>query len=140
MNMTGGTGMKTFDGKQTEWEGLWWHPEYNGYSSALISFSSLREFKGAVRLYVRKNKFFNAGENGRPNYCFCFKAKDADVFDQLKVIDEKACPYKDGDNYYTEDGERLYTREETRKIINGTVKDVEYGFRDPYDILPEDFV
>ena len=30
--------------------------------------------------------------------------------------------------------------EEVRKIINGTVADVEYGIHDPYDILPEDFV
>lgn len=46
---------------------------------------------------------------------------------------------KDG-IYYTEDGERLFTRYEVRKIINGTVADVEYGIHDPYDILPEDFI
>lgn len=37
-------------------------------------------------------------------------------------------------------GERTYTEEEVRKIINGTVRDVEYGITDPYDILPSDFV
>ena len=49
-------------------------------------------------------------------------------------------PYKENGIYYTEDGERLYTGDEVRRIINGTVSDVEYGIHDPYDILPEDFV
>lgn len=49
-------------------------------------------------------------------------------------------PYKKDGVYYTEDGERLYTRGDARAIINGTVSDVEYGITNPYDILPEDFV
>ena len=54
--------LDTFDRKQTKWEGLWWHPEYGGFSSASINLSKLKQFKGNVRLYVRKNKFFNGGE------------------------------------------------------------------------------
>ena len=49
-------------------------------------------------------------------------------------------PYKEDGIYYTEGGERLYTHEDARAIINGTIRDAEYGISDPYDILPEDFV
>lgn len=127
--------LEPFARMQTKWEGLWYHPEYNGYSSACISLAELRKFKGNVRIYVRKNKFYNKGENGRPNYHFCIKDADADVFHRLEVEeDEKPEEYTDCD------GNRLFTREEVRRIINGTVDDVKYGITDPYDILPEDFV
>lgn len=133
--------LESFDGKQTNWEGLWFHSEYNGYSSAVIKLSELKKFKGNVRLYVRKNKFFNKGENGRPNMHFCLKDAKSDTFTELQI--EPEAEYAKQDEYgdfYTRDGERLYTEEEVRKIINGTVADVEYGIHDPYDILPEDFV
>jgi hypothetical protein len=42
--------------------------------------------------------------------------------------------------YEREHDGRLYTEQEVREIINGTVRDVEYGIHDPYDILPGDFV
>lgn len=138
------------DGKSTKWAGLWWHPEYNGFCSQTISLADLRKFKGAVRLYVRKNKFFNKGENSRPNYCFCLRAWDSHPFGSVNEKSEKELEidddfednsfYQDEDGHYFADGERLFTRDEVRKIINGTVADVEYGIHDPYDILPEDFV
>lgn len=81
--------LQVFDGKTTNWEGLWWHPEYCGFSSATISLAELRKFKGNVRLYVRKNKYFNGGENGRPNYNFCLKDADAQVFHTLEVEDDE---------------------------------------------------
>ena len=80
--------LQVIDGKQTNWEGLWWHPEYNGFSSATISLSELRKFKGNVRLYVRKNMFFNKGENGRPNYRFCLKDSDSPTFRTLEIEDD----------------------------------------------------
>ena len=79
--------LEPFDSKQTKWEGLWWHPEYCGFSSDCINLADLRKFKGNVRLYVRKNKFFNGGENGRPNYHFCIKDANADVFNSLEIED-----------------------------------------------------
>ena len=82
--------MEVFDGKQTRWEGLWWHPEYNGFSSSAISLSDLRKFKGNVRLYVRKNKFYHNGENGRPNYCFSIKSADSPTFKTLEVEEDTA--------------------------------------------------
>ena len=134
--------LQTIEGKQTGWEGLWWHPEYNGFSSAAISISELKKFKRTVRLYVRKNRYFNGGENGRPNYHFCLKDANSEVFHLLEVEDEKrSCYWSDEDEcYYDEEGNRLYTGGEVRCIINGTVDDVKYGITDPYDILPEDFV
>ena len=117
---------KPIEGKSTQWEGLWWHSEYNGFSSAAISLTDLRQFKGNVRLYVRKNKLYTK-DSDRPNYCFCLKDANAKIFHMLDVQDDD-----------TE--ERLYTREEVRKIINGVVADVKYGITDPYDLLPEDYV
>lgn len=123
--------METMGEKQTKWEGLWWNPKYNGFSSSAISLAELRKFKGKVRLYVRKNKFYNNGENGRPNYHFCFKDVDSETFHILEIEDE--CVLKD--RY----GKRLYTEREVRDIINGTASDIRYGL-DEYDILPKDFV
>ena len=65
--------LEVIDGKATNWGGLWWQAESNYFISQVISLAQLRKFKGNVRLIVRKNKFFNNGENGRPNYVFLFK-------------------------------------------------------------------
>lgn len=81
--------MKTFDAKQTTWEGLWYHPETHGYTSSVINLASLKQFKGTVRLYVRKNKYYNNGENGRPNYVFCIKDSHSETFTEPDVIDDK---------------------------------------------------
>ena len=80
--------LETIDGKATNWCGLWWHPEYNGFSSAPLNLAQLKKFKGTVRLYVRKNKFFNNGENGRPNYTFCLKDANADIFTDIGFADD----------------------------------------------------
>lgn len=125
---------QSYDGKQTTWAGLWWHPEVNGFSSEVLNLATLRQFKGNVRLYMRKNKFFNSGENGRPNYCFSLRSTSAEKDEPWEVEDIEG--YQDDDD----SGERLYTREEVRRIINGTMDATLYGISDPYDILPEDFV
>lgn len=133
--------LEVFDGKQTNWCGLWWNRDTNSFKSQAINLSELRKFKGKVRLIVRKNKYFNNGENNRPNYNFVLRDADSDTEVELKVedIDDMKAPYcKDG-LYYDGDGNRLYTRDEARAIINGTFRDVHFGISDPYDILPEDF-
>ena len=76
------------EGMQTNWAGLWYHPEYNGFSSGCIDLSALRKFKGQVRLYVRKNKYYNDGENGRPNYCFCLKDASSPTFTELSIEED----------------------------------------------------
>jgi len=87
--------LEVIDGKQTNWAGLWWHPEYAGFSSDALSLSELRKFKGNVRLYMRKNRFYNNGENGRPNYKFCLKDANSKTFYPLEVeADEETAEWK----------------------------------------------
>lgn len=114
--------LEPIDGKQTKWAGLWWHPEYNGYSSTVLSLADIRKFKGNVRLYVRKNKFYNGGENGRPNYCFTLKDANAEVFNLLEVDEDEE---QDDDVYRDKDGNRLYTEDEVWQVIHGMER--EYG-------------
>lgn len=101
--------LEPIDGKMSSWEGLWWHPEINAFTSAAIKLSDLRKYKGAVRLYVRKNKFFANGTNGRPNYHFSLRALDVDTAKVLEIEDEES---------EEQDGERLFTYDEVQEIIN----------------------
>ena len=68
--------LEPFEKMQTKWLGLWYHPESYGFTSAALNLADLRKFKGSVRLYVRKNRFYEKDSN-RPNYCFCFKDAEA---------------------------------------------------------------
>ena len=79
--------MKVFKNMQTNWCGLWWHPETNSYVSQSINISELRKFKGNVKIVVRKNKFYNNGENKRPNYCFTIRDTASQNFLELKAED-----------------------------------------------------
>lgn len=105
--------LEIFDCKCTKWQGLWWHPEYNGFSSATLSLASLRKFKGNVKLYVRKNKLFNNGENRRPNYCFTIRDSNSDVFNLLEVEDEDS-----GEKKYS------FTYDELQDLINRIAVDI----------------
>lgn len=104
--------LEPIDKKQTNWLGLWWHPEYNSYSSSVIDLSKLRKFKGKVRMLVRKNKFYNNGVNNRPNYTFCLKDADSEMFQTIEIEE-------DDDIQNEEDIRRLYTEEEVYQIIHG---------------------
>lgn len=115
--------LQAIEGKTTNWMGLWWHPETNSFSSGAISLSELRKFKGQVRLYMRKNKYYNKGENGRPNYNFCLKDANAEVFHSFEVEDdvtrENTATYDEATGeWQTEQGNRLYTEDEVQNIIN----------------------
>ena len=123
----------TIDGKATNWCGLWWHPEYNGFSSEAINLSELKKFKGHVRLYVRKNKFYNNGQNNRPNYNFCLKDASSNNPKELTINDIE----EDEDDI--EEKERLYTREEVEKVMREACIDGQNGY-DPYDLLIEDYI
>ena len=137
--------LEVFDGKQTTWEGLWWHPEYQGFSSAAIDLSQLRKFKGKVRLYVRRNKFFEKGTN-RPNYCFCLKDSKSPTFTEIEieddttVVDVEDHPYQDEFGcYYTEDGDRLYTYSEVQHAIDCAAADGARGYG-PGDNIVSDYL
>lgn len=79
--------MEPFDKKQTRWEGLWWHPEDMCFSSAVMNLAQLKKFKGNVRMYVKKNKYYNRGQNGRPNYLFSLHDASSDAGVTLEVED-----------------------------------------------------
>lgn len=136
--------LESFDGRQTSWEGLWWHPEYNGFSSVAIDLSELRKFKGKVRLYVRKNKFFKR-DTGRPNYCFCLKDSNSPTFTEIGVdydtteVDAEDMPYVEDGTYYTEDGDRLFTRSEVQYAIDCAARDGQRGYG-PGDNVVSDYL
>ena len=105
--------LETFDKKKTKWEGLWWHPECGAFYSKAFNLSSIKAFKGQVRLYVKKNRFFNNGENGRPNYLFSFQDAKGETVAEFEVedIEEK-------------EEERKYTYDEVQYVINQVACDV----------------
>ncbi len=111
--------LESFDNKATRWEGLWWHPEINAFTSGAINLADIKKFKGAVRLYVRKNKFFNGGENNRPNYNFSLRDANSENSSLLEVEDIEDDVPRDSN------GSRLYTEEEVYKVIHGMEN--EYG-------------
>ena len=82
--------LEPFDRKQTDWHGLWWHPDQCGYTSSVIDLSTLRKFKGKVRLYVRKNMYYIKGSS-RPNYNFCIKDAESDTFEETQIKDDERC-------------------------------------------------
>ncbi|MBQ7990829.1 MAG: hypothetical protein IJ251_07260 [Oscillospiraceae bacterium] len=130
--------------QRTEWEGLWYHPEYHSYSSVVINLSLLRKFKGNVRIIARKNRYHISGEN-TPNMQFMIcdtdypAAKYPELFEdeEPEISDDyiKSIPSE------TRPGERKwYTEEEVYECIRGAVEDANRGCTDPYDHLIGDFV
>ena len=77
--------LKTFNGKTTTTEGLWWHPDQGAYTSASINLKALKDFKGNVRLVVKKNRFYIEDSN-RPKYVFCLRDANAEQESIIKVI------------------------------------------------------
>lgn len=120
----------------TKWEGLWEQKRQAFYAGKVIKKADIPKY---TRIVLRYNKYYEKGST-KPRFIYCFA--DSEGYESKCVPVEMAerQPYKEDGIYYTEDGERLFTRDEARAIINGTVSDVEYGIHDPYDILPEDFV
>ena len=117
--------LDVFENMQTDWIGLWWNPENQYFSSESISLAALKKFKGAVRLYVKKNKFYKDG-SGRPNYRFVIR--DAKSEPKELSIYEDNNVYEDDDVYYTKNGERLYTAEEVQFCINRAAEDGARGY------------
>lgn len=126
----------------TKWEGLWFHKGKHGafYSGYVIK---KKEIPPYTRLVIRHNKYWKKdNDKPTPRYVYCFM--DATGHEEYcRPIEDEGnmcIVYEDNGVYHKENGERLYTKEDVRAIINGTVDDAKYGISDPYDILPEDFV
>lgn len=118
--------LKSFERQQTTWEGLWYQPEWLGFSSAAINLSKLKAFKGTVILYVRKNKYYKEGSN-RPNYVFSIRDAKSEAPVTPDVIEDSKYATKDENGYwYTSDGERLYTYDDACAAINEAIEDTKY--------------
>lgn len=117
--------LKVIDGKQTEMGGLWWHPKQATFTSQTINLSQLREFKGNVRLIVKKNAFFKQGTD-RPNYVFWLRDAKEDEALELSVED-------------VEEDDRKYTYDDLVACIRGACEDGRRGY-DAYDLLPSDYI
>lgn len=121
----------------SKWMGLWAQERQGFYAGQVIKKSDIPKY---TRIVLRYNKFYEKDTN-RPRFVYCFADSEGYEDKCVPVEPEERAYWDDGDwCYYAGTGERLYTREEVRTIINGTVRDVESGIHDPYDILPEDFV
>lgn len=118
---------EAFDNKKTETIGLWRQPGTATYMSMAISLAQIKKYKGKVRIFVRRNKFYKKDSN-RPNYVLWLCDSDSENCEEFEVIDADE----------NEDMIAVFTREDVRKIINGAYDDCKYG-HDPYDTLPEDF-
>lgn len=139
--------LEKFEGKQTNWQGLWWHPEYNGFSSGSISLAELKKFKGNVRFYMYKNKKADSKINNQPDYLICLKDSQSPTFQRSSIfrrfevegdcINEMKYD-KENDCYYDKKGERLYTYDEVQHAINEATYDTERGYTDNIvrDYLP----
>lgn len=79
--------MKTFDARQTSWEGLWHNPETLAYTSAVFDISLLQQFSGPVRLYVRKNMYYDEydDECTEPYYNFMIRDANPKTAKQIQV-------------------------------------------------------
>lgn len=56
-----------FDKMQTDSLGLWWNEDYHSWTSPALNLAKLREFKGNVRIIVKRNRFYKKG-SGRPYF------------------------------------------------------------------------
>lgn len=122
--------LKSFERQQTTWEGLWYQPEWLGFSSAAINLSKLKAFKGTVILYVRKNKYYKEGSN-RPNYVFSIRDAKSEAPVTPDVIEGTEYATKDENGvWHTGNGERLYTESETLDAVSHAIADTEYYDRD----------
>lgn len=80
--------LEPFDNKRTQWQGLWYHNDTHCFTSSALSLADIKKFKGTVRLVVRKNKYYNDGENNRPNYVFMLVDSKAERFRECLVVDD----------------------------------------------------
>lgn len=81
--------LNPIDGQRTDWQGLWYHPENGCFTSCTFSLADLRKFKGRVKIIVKKNKYYNKGMNGRPNYVFMICDSQNKKYLPLTLIEEE---------------------------------------------------
>lgn len=136
-------GVQSYDKKTTGWIGIWYHPESNSYSSAALNLKVFKDFKGTVRFYLRKNRFYQKGTN-RPNFVLAISDSKAERFiQQIEVIDDEwdreewRKLYTRNGSYFDDGNNRFYSEDEVRTIIDGVIRDVQNGYT---DLIADDYV
>jgi hypothetical protein len=107
----------------TKWQGLWAQERQGFYSGYVIKKADIPKY---TRLVVRYNKYYEKDSN-KPRFIYCFADSEgyASKCVPLEIEEEDAYPYYDADcgAYFTEDGERLYTKKEAQRAIDCSVCD-----------------
>lgn len=128
--------LEPFDRKCTRFQGLWYNQSDHCFRSATFNLAQLRKFKGNVLIKIIKNKYYNGGENGRPNYLFSIVDAKSDKPREFDIKEVEPDEERE-ENLYEINGqygvfvpisnvsdeskyERLYTRTEVQRAINGT--------------------
>lgn len=122
--------------EKTSWQGLW-KARKSVYKSQVIRKKDIPAF---ARLIVRYNKFYSA-DSQRPRFVFCFangKAEQAITMEREFEEGTTLCKYDEENGiYYTMDDERLYTRDEVQRAINGATRSALSGYTDN---IVEDYI
>lgn len=119
---------KSKDKTTTAWEGLWWHPENGCFSSKTFDLTGLKQLKGSLKIFIKKNKYYNNGKNGRPNYLFSITASNSGEISDTRA--EESC---------LNATERMFTYDEVQEIVDRIVHDIGRGELDgKYQI--DDFI
>ena len=124
----------------TKWQGLWAQERQGYYSGQVIKKSEIPKY---TRLILRYNKFYEKDSN-RPRFVYCFA--DSEGYEEkcihLELNEDSEEPYiGDDGHYYDSDDNRLYTRDEVRRIMDKAWYSAYYRqTSDPWDLLPEDYV
>lgn len=128
--------LQPIDQMQTPWIGLWYDKSSHGFSSQVISLSDIRKFKGHIKAYIKKNKFYEEGSQ-RPNYVMMLK--DANSENPLELSVEKS---EEKETFTREEVvsmlSGLYSYESVCHVKNGAVDDGNRGY-DSGDVCVEDF-
>ena len=119
-----------FANHQTRWEGLWYNAEWHNYASKAFNLKALKDFKGTCRIRMIKNRFHKK-DDGRPEYLFTVSATNLDPEEvndwEVEEVEVKEYSYSE-----------VYSM--LRECINRCFDLYEYGERDPYNVIPEDFL
>ena len=107
--------MKIFERQKTDWVGLWKDEDNKMYISPSVNLKPFKDFKGNVRVIVRKNKFYTKGSN-RPQM-------------QLMIVDSQSMNAKDIEPYEIKikDGKKVIAVETAIEIALRMIDDCIYG-------------
>ena len=99
----------------TKWLGLWKQEKEGVYSGQVIKKADIPKY---TRIVLRYNKYYDKDLN-RPRFVYCFA--DSEGYEEMCVpieADEDERPYEENGEYYTADGDRLYTESEVQEMLN----------------------